>query len=314
MLWIPLCDNFDIQTMKILVYHPRLLGDIILGATAAEQLKKKYPKSQITYITGCKALVETNPFIDIALERKIPRRYEKMYFDWKKGRYDFSFFLLNWLPKENCLQDFMAQCGLPRKNCKVKLYLTEKDLSVAKNYIKKQKLSPYRRTIAIQKDFDRKWNSIEFEKLKIMLATNYNLVFIGDGMRLNFRKLNMREAAAVISLCDVFIGVVSGTMHAAVGVGTPTICTPNVYNAEWIMPEFYQNDFIKDDAKKHVSVYPKPESFCGDYKCISLSSTNIMVNAESHTPINCPAGLGVSCIYSIRAEDVLEKIEEFFGK
>lgn len=284
-----------------------------MGATAAEQLKKKYLGSQITYITGCKALVETNPFIDIALERKIPRRYEKIYFDWKKGRYDLSFFLLNWLPKENCLQDFMAQCGLPRKNCKIKLYLTKNDLSVAENYIKKQKPSRYLRTIAIQKDFDRKWNSIEFEKLKIMLAKDYNLVFIGDGMRLNFRKLNMREAAAVISLCDVFVGGVSGNMHAAAAVGTPTICTPNVYNAEWIMPEFYQNDFINDEKKKHITVYSKPQYFCGDYKCVSLSSSCVVVNAESHTPAKCPAGLSQGCIHSIKAVDIVEKVDAFFG-
>lgn len=300
--------------MKILVYQPRLLGDIILGSTAAEQLKRKYPDSQITYITGCKALVETNPFIDVAIQRRIPHRYENAYFNWIKKKYDLAFFLLNWLPKENCLQDFMAQCGLPRKNYKVKLYLTETDILLAKKYIANQKLAPELKTIALQKDFARKWNPIEFQRLKEMVSRKYNIVFVGRGMSVGFKMLNMREAAAVTKLCDLFVGCISGLLHAAVAVGTPTIATPNVYPAEWIMPEFYQNEFISEVTKRHITVLPKSTNFCGDYKCVSLSDSRIEVNAESHTPVHCPAGLPVGCVYSIKAEAILEKIEEFFSK
>lgn len=299
--------------MKILVYQPRLLGDIILGSTAAEQLKKKYPECEITYITGYKELVKTNPFIDKVLEKKIKHKNEQNFFSKIRKKYNLSYFLLNWLPKKNCLQDFMAQCDLPRKNYQVKLYLTKKDIILAKKYISKLKLSPNRKTIALQKDFERKWNSQEFERLKKILTEKYNLVFIGYGMRFGLKILNLREAAAVASLCDVFIGGVSGILHAVVATNTPTIATPNVYNARWVMPEFYQNEFIKQKKKKHITVYPKPSNFCGDYKCVSLSNGRIEVHAQSHTPEKCPVNDRDGCIHSIKAEDIIKKINLFFS-
>ena len=78
---------------EILVYHPRLLGDIISGSTAAEHLKNKYQDSFLTFVTGCKSLIETNPYIDSVVERKIPRRYEQTCFNWIRKRYDLSCFL-----------------------------------------------------------------------------------------------------------------------------------------------------------------------------------------------------------------------------
>ena len=50
-----------------------MFGDIIVGSTCAKALKKKYPDSKITYISSCRALTETNPFIDKSIEIKFKK-------------------------------------------------------------------------------------------------------------------------------------------------------------------------------------------------------------------------------------------------
>ena len=119
---------------KILVYHPRMFGDIIIGTSAAKELKEKYGDCHITYITGCKAFTETNPFIDKSLEINLPKRFEKWFFWLIKIFYDEAYFLLHWLPSDNIVQSFMASVGLEKKNYQLKLYLTEKDEKTAEAY------------------------------------------------------------------------------------------------------------------------------------------------------------------------------------
>ena len=60
--------------MRILVYQLRMLGDILLGTSAAEQIKRKYPGACLTYGTGCRALCETNPKIDHVVEKHLSIR------------------------------------------------------------------------------------------------------------------------------------------------------------------------------------------------------------------------------------------------
>lgn len=314
---------------KILVYHPRMFGDIIIGSVAAKELKQKYKGCVITYITSCKSLTETNPFIDRSIEVKLPKRFETLFFNFVKLFYDKAYFMLHWLPDENIIQSHMNSCDLPRQNYPLRLYLEEKDEVVAENYLKKFDFSK-RHTIAIQEDFGRKWNEEKFEKLKELLSRNYNLVFIGQGMRVDKVSLNFREAAAVISKCDLYVGGISGTMHAAVAVDTPTIATPNVFPAEWDMPEFTQNEFIKDPLKKHVTVFPKKENFCGQFAHVHNNGKYIYVDGDNYSPQVCfeeinmgmlgaiyePDKLSIvtQCRCSINPEDIYILVETFFEK
>ena len=211
----------------------------------------------------------------------------------------------------------MASAGVERKNYPLKLFLKKSDLEKAHLYVQQKIISHKRKLIAVQDDFELKWNEQEFLKLKKLLEEKYNIIYIGKNMTLNNKNLNMRESAAVISLCDLFVGGISGNMHAAVAVGTTTMCTSSVFNPEWDMPEYYQNEFIKDDKKKHITIRPKNENFCGDFKCVSLSEKAVIVsNSErqfGYATKICPAGLPQSCIHSIRAEDIFLRIQDYFN-
>ena len=312
--------------MNILIYQPRMFGDIIVGSTCAKALKKKYPDSKITYISSCRALTETNPFIDKSIEIKIPKRCESIFYNTIKFFYNKSTFLLHWLPENNMLQSYMVQAGLEKKNYKMKLYLTDEDLKLAKAYLEKADQS--KKYIAIQDDFGRKWNQKEFLKLKKKLALDYNLIEIGQKMKINGKYLNMRQAAAVSSLCDLFVGGISGNLHAAVAVGTPTIGISNVFNPEWDMPEYSQNEFIKEPQKKHKTVQINEHKFCGYYAKSFHTSHYIYVEGGQYSPGECfkkfNNGIEVDipsedyfeinehpCRCSIDCEEVLNEIETF---
>ena len=313
--------------MKILIYQPRMFGDIIVGSSCAEALKDKYPNSYITFISSCKALTETNPFIDQSFEIKIPRRFETLFYRVIKIFYSKSTFLLHWLPEDNMLQSFMVQTGLEKKNYKTRLYLTNEDIHLAKQYLEKNDKN--KKFIAIQDDFGRKWNQNEFLKLKKQLSSDFNLIEIGQKMNIGGKYLNMRQAAAVTSLCDLFVGGISGNLHASVAVGTTTIGISNVFNPEWDMPEFSQNEFIQNPQKKHRTVQLKKEKFCGNYAKSFLTKNYVYIEGGEYSPQACFKKFNKEsevnfpkedffdvyehpCRCSIDCDDVLEEIERFF--
>jgi ADP-heptose:LPS heptosyltransferase len=300
----------SLGSMKILVYQLRMLGDILLGTSAAEPLKRKYPGACLTYVTGCRALCETNPFIDCVIEKSLSVQREYLDFWLMRTRYAHAYHLHHWLPRPNMLQDFMAQCGLPRRNVPVRLYLTDADRRLAAAFLEGLHSDPARRIVAIQGDFDRKWDREAFRELRERLSRVFNVVPIGTGMCVGERTLNLREAAAVIERCGIFVGGISGLLHAAAAVGVPTVATPNAFDPRWDMPEFYQNEFIEDPTRRHETVRPRPDRFCGTYACVSLTSRHIRVRGGSFTPRQCAAGLPCGCIPSITAEQVFRAVQE----
>ena len=70
--------------MKILVFRPDQLGDVLLSTPVFENLKKNYPESVIISLTGSwtKNILENNPYID----KKI--FYDYVFFEF----YDYIFF------------------------------------------------------------------------------------------------------------------------------------------------------------------------------------------------------------------------------
>lgn len=314
---------------SILVYQPRMFGDIIIGASAAMGIKEKYPNCHLTYITSCKSLTETNPYIDTSIEILLPKKLERIFFQIVKHLFTHSFFLLHWLPEENIIQSHLSAAGLSRKNYPIRIYLEEKDKILAKEYLEALDLK-FDKTIAIQDDFGRKWNEKKFEKLKLALGDKYNLVYIGRHMFHANRKLNFREASAVISNCDLYVGGISGTMHAAVAVGVPTIATPNVFPAGWDMPEYSQNEFIIDEMKKHKTVLPKIENFCGHFATVHNNGKYIYVDGDNYSPQVCFSeinqgkvgriyeknlhSISVPCRCSINEQDIIELVDNFFEK
>ena len=299
--------------LNILIYHPRMYGDIILGTTGAKYLKKKYPNSSITYVTGAKCLTETNPFIDRSLELRLHRRLEKPFFNFISSFFKKSYFLLHWLPSPNMLGSYMKDLELEPQLFQTKLYLTSEDRILAQEYIRQNSISNQKPNgqplIALQNDFTRVWNEHEFKILRNELFNSFNVVEIGAGMKLGSKTLNMRQSAAVIEQCNVFIGGISGNAHAAVAVGTPTICTPKVFNPKWDMPEYYQNK-DKNSLVKHKTILPLRENFCGSYECVKIQKNFVEVDMGDYSSKECSAGFKQSCVHSISAKQILDELRK----
>lgn len=288
-----------------------MFGDIILGSSGCKFLKMKYPDHKITYISGMKVLTETNRHIDHSWEVILPKRLENLFFKLIRPFFSVSFHLRHWLPEKNILQSYMKSLGVSDSKVTPEIRLLADDIKIGIAYLETLNLDKSKSTIAIQSDFGRKWNHSEFLKLKCILKNNYNLIEIGINCKLGSRVLNMRESAAVISLCDLFVGGVSGNLHAAVAVSTPTIATPNVFDPSWDMPQYY---LPKDKAAIHHTVLPEREDFCGNYHCVKVTEKFVSVEMGDYSSKNCSFGLSKSCINSITAIKIARLIEAFFNR
>ena len=287
-----------------------MFGDVILGSTAAQYLREQNPGKKIIYITCCSALTETNPYIDFSIEIKIHRKFDGFVFKLIKFFFRDAIYLKHWLPNKNILDSYMSSAGFHEKKFLPKIFLTNDDLNLAREILISQtKGSTSKPTIAVQADFDRKWNKEEFVKLKDNLRTRYNLIEIGAGISYGSKKLNFRESAALISVCDLFIGAVSGNLHAAAAVNLPTIATPNVFNPEWDMPEFYYSP----SKTYHKTVRPFDYNFCGAYDCVKIGKKFIEVEGGDYSPKECPRNLPQSCVHSITAKQIKDEIDFFFS-
>lgn len=285
-----------------------MFGDIILGSTLARHLKERDSNETITYISSCKAITVHNPYIDYSIQINLHKKLDYIVFRLIKLFFKKTIFLKHWLPEDNIFKSYLKSGGVEVIRFNPTIFLTKQDINLAQTILANEiKNSPKKPTIAIQSDFDRKWNITEFLKLKESLQKKYNLIEIGFGLSYEGKVLNFRESAALISLCDLFVGGISGNLHAAVAVSTPSISTPNVFDPRWDMPEHYSID-----GTYHKTVLPLKKNFCGNYACVSVGNDHVQVKNGDYSPKHCPEGLPQSCIHSISAKQIEIEVDKFF--
>ncbi len=296
---------------KILcVYQPRMLGDIVLGSSCIFYYKQKYPDTFIIYISGASCLTETNPYINLSLQIKIPKRFERFFFALIKFFIKNSIYLKYWKPEPNIFFSYLKCFNLTPENPTTKIYLSQKDIDLATNYLHDLKLSLTKHTIAFQGDLLRKWkNEYAVLELQDYLMNNFNIVFIHDKMKYNGKILNIRQAGAIISSCDLFVGAISGNLHIAASLGTPTIAIPNVFDPKWDMPKYYLPESF---SNLHFVVEPLAVNFCGSFKCVSVDNEKVIVKMGDYSSNLCSFGFPVSCISTISSGMVIDKINSFF--
>ena len=133
--------------------------------------------------------------------------------------------------------------GIDTKDAKPTIKLTEAEKKSAKKLLTKYDLAKARMLIGIHPGGNwqyKLWSAEKFARLADMLHTSCGasiLLFAGPNERKlqaqieNLMKTtpviieseNLREVAALISACDVYIGNDTGPMHIAAAVGTPVV-------------------------------------------------------------------------------------------
>jgi len=302
--------------MELVIYQPRMLGDVILCSTVAKLLKKKYKnKCKIVYITGYSNVLKYNPYVDevisIPLYESVKSSLLKalissLFLYFIKIKYKNVHFIDKWTSDKNILESYINQFNLSGKDAKTKIFLSTRNIEIAKKYLKSVVNNGI--TIAIQNDFERKWKSGSFEELKELLGKEFNVVEVGEGMEYRGEVLSLLDVVAIISESDLFVGGVSGLMHAAVAVDVPTVCTSNVMDPRLDMPEFYSDSFMHKTVKRG-------DFFCNKYLCVMKDAgDSVRVMGGDFSPKYCPVSCEKSCISSITSHDIHHSIVNHIDK
>lgn len=191
-------------------------GDVLLTTPILKELKKKYPKSLLVYETECPDILVGNPHVD-RIERFVPDA--KDYDIVLTPRYEVAM-------GENAIDTMAKQCDIKLSEKKLEIALSESHINWAKN-----KINGHRRTIAFHTG--RAWASKEwpFDKfidvIRYYSDKGYGIIEVGNkqtqfsGIGTSCRGCSIKQTAALIKECCIFVGIDSGCAHLAKAVGTP---------------------------------------------------------------------------------------------
>ena len=258
------------QSRRVRVYAQGPgIGDALWLTALAKNFKHQRPKDEFIPVTSHPEIFKYNPDI-----------YTSLTFEEDNEIGDGEKVGLNFDVKTHAIDGYCKQLGLSppfiRRNF---IYLTEKEIEVAS-----RKLHSSLRIIAVQSQAgpwtrNKDWIHERFEEvITYFRSGGYRCLQIGGdedkrlGECVDFFG-SVREVAALMSRCKLFIGPVSAGMHIASAVGIPAVIVfggredPNVITLE-----------------NHFPIYTKMEcSPC--WRVEPCQNKTCMENIYSHTVI-----------------------------
>jgi ADP-heptose:LPS heptosyltransferase len=258
--------------MRILLYHFGYYGDIIVvGQNFARELKIRFPNSNISLmvrprINKIKDIVEPlNLFSEVI-------HGEKSDYQEVLKNFDQSYMIDEFVYPEGNLRTIFSKSGFPFRQHKMSLCFNKSHIATANEIISNKKTP----IITTQDDMDRKWCQSKVLDFQKQIKRLGDCITLGPDIvhkPIN-RKISFLESCAVAHLSDIFVGIDSGIAHGAALSGTQTVLIPPLIPEFFISPTEYANPFISEDNKKHISIRPKLEDFCGNYKCLKRTKDN----------------------------------------
>lgn len=305
--------------MNILLYHFGYRGDIlVVGQNFTRELRLRYPTACIDLMVRPRMKEVEDYMMHFGLYRQILFG-EKIDFHAAKGEYDLACIIDERVYPEGNLRTIFTHAGFPFRQHKLTFATLKEDDELA-GRITGQLRRPI---IATQDDMPRKWPITRVEELWRRLSDLGTLLTVGPdrifpGMN---RPLTFRESAALLKQADIFVGIDSGIAHAAALVGTQTVLLPPVFPESWISPTEYANCFITDDACRHISIRPPPDSFCGHYLCLRpTASSGIARRCGDPLRVKCAwkkrwgVFKGECCFQKISVEDYFNAVTDALKK
>lgn len=190
-------------------------GDVLLAASVAPALKKKYPNVKIIFSTDCPEVLQNNPWIDKVVEVYSER--------WFQLYYDFDM-LYEYRPNTNIIATFADAVGVDKKDCDLYLH-TEPIENLPESYI----------VIHAGKTLwaGRNWSSFKFDAISSKLYTaGHKIICVGtdsdhktSACDLDLRgKTSIAQLGYVIKNAKLFVGIDSFPMHIAQTFEIPGVC------------------------------------------------------------------------------------------
>jgi ADP-heptose:LPS heptosyltransferase len=258
--------------MKILLYHFGYYGDIIVvGQNFARELKIRFPNCEISLMVRPRInriyniVKPLNLFKEIIYGEKTDFKEHSKYFEK-------SFIIDEFVYPEGNLRTIFSKAGFPFRQHKLHLEFQDPHLAIAKKIVGYSS-SPI---ITTQDDMCRKWDENKVKSFQKELHKLGKVIVLGPNvihLPIN-RKISFLESCAVAHLSDLYAGIDSGIAHGAALSGTQTILIPPLIPEYFISPTEYANPFIENEKEKHHSIRPRPEDFCGNYKCLKGTKKN----------------------------------------
>ena len=237
------------------------LGDGLMASGEVKELRKKNPTAKFIIGDGNRSywneVFDYNPHIIRGSEAK---KYEKII--WIKN-YEGNRPYRNYgkhFPKDN------YNWKKKYKPKKGELFFSQNETNIAKQIISEIKKKTSKKIIFIEPHIkkrlgyeNRNWGFHKWEKIVLELQKDYEFIQITYGERkvikgcININGLNFRSSAAVLSMCDLFVGFEGGMHHAAAATDRKAV----VIFGGHISPDitgynFHKNLYVND-----------PQSPCG---------------------------------------------------
>lgn len=223
----------------------------------------------------CIHLMQTNPHIDqlvhhhdiqLSLEGTICREDGQNFPTWNRAYYDKQKasggyngvceldFGLGY--EDNPIQKMYEAVGLPAETfSKYEIYLTDSDRIAAETIMH---TLPHPRIVLLEglaSQTTRGWDPGKIPALTQTIHATYGVFPIWFGSRhvpeYRGRPLSLRENIATLTHANVAIGVMSGPMHFAAAVGTPTLTLYADQPLHRAAPAYFLNQYIQDKHRQH---------------------------------------------------------------
>jgi len=189
-------------------------GDTILAAAAARQLKERWPRLQINFITKNPDLVQYDPNFAQVNSPPTPFSLDFWYYDLQTRKDTTT----------NLLAPTFAALGLENGVYRAKVYLTDDERQAARD-----KLAGLPRPLIALSTLSaqpvKNWPEDRWRQLIPELAKRGTLIHLGDKREPAFPQvknlagqLTKRESMAILGECSLFVGPVTFLMHAANGL------------------------------------------------------------------------------------------------
>lgn len=281
---LPISIRIPLLKKVSLLYHDAGLGDTLLVAAVAREIKHHYGEN-INITVNCEKsdLLNNNKYIDT-----ISNRYDgiDLNYHFGKARSTKHF-------DTNLIEIMCSKVGIKNPAHTVDLFLSDEELKNAKNELE-QYSHPIVTIQTTSGNFDanrKHWPEHSWTDLvKLLNEASVTVIQLGstsdkpiNGTINLINKKSIRESAAIISNANLHIGIVSSLMHVAEAVSTPAIILFGGFEK-----------YAAHDYKNIIPIESKTDcSPCG------LINTNIN-----------PCPFGKKCMISISAQDVYAKVKQ----
>lgn len=212
-------------------------GDLMMATTGIEALKVKYPtkKIHVAVPEELMCVLENNPYVDEVVPFSAPVNYKRYFLvadiTTPCSRYEVTRLRAGKPVEKNRVEIYAEALGVREyiPNLRPKYYVSEEETLKAKEFFKKDYFNPNKKTIALVHDsaeIYRSWPhnkelvSLLRETCNIVLVTKDKTTIEGS---ISTYGSSLREAAAIVSLCDLVVTPDTGVLHLAAALGIPTV-------------------------------------------------------------------------------------------